>query len=73
MKDQLRGGLGTEIGERSAEARPRLANVRDIFGRPVEDLSPRNGGETPMELRENRKTKAEAHRVYHSIEIPSKA
>ena len=56
----------------SSEARPRLANERDIFGKPIEDTSPRPGGDTPMELRD-RKSKNETHRVYHSIEIPSKA
>ena len=37
-----------------SEARPRLANERDIFGKPIEDSSPRPGGDTPMELRDKK-------------------
>ena len=42
----------------STEGRPRLANERDIFGRPIEDSSPRLLGDTPLDTR-NKKSKNE--------------
>ena len=54
MKNQLKG-LESHLSDiYSYEARPRLANERDIFGKPIEDTSPRPGGDTPMELRDKK-------------------